>query len=233
MQAYYQAPGGNGAPPTYPYSSASGAAPFPMWAGQPMMPPYGAPPPFYGAMLPPGANPYAGYGMNPGSMPQETSADGARGPHSVGGMDIENKMMHSGGMAAPKMPGAMGLTNDLVARGSSADISGGTGPSGEQDPQNNAQWKDEKEVKKQRRKQSNRESARRSRLRKQAECEELSSKVEVLCTENSALQAELTKLKEQCTSLTESNAALQTRLQELKRKSPTEQGPPTTPVNGS
>lgn len=204
-----------------------------MWAGQPMMPPYGAPPPFYGAMLPPGANPYAGYGMNPGSMPQETSADAARGQHSVAGMDIENKMMHSGGMAAPKMPGAMGLTNDLVARGSSADISGGTGPSGEQDLQNNVQRKDEKEVKKQRRKQSNRESARRSRLRKQAECEELSSKVEVLCTENSALQAELTKLKEQCTSLTESNAALQTRLQELKRKSQIEERPPATPVNGS
>lgn len=205
-----------------------------MWAGQPMMPPYGAPPPFYGAMLPPGANPYAGYGMNPGSMPPETNAEkSTRGPQHLGAMDMENKMMQGEGMVPPKMPGAMGHTNDLMARGSSADMSGGTGPSGEQDPQNIAQWKDDKEVKKQRRKQSNRESARRSRLRKQAECEELSGKVEVLCTENSALQAELTKLKEQCTSLTQSNAALQSRLQDLKRKPLIQEGSPTAPEDGS
>ena len=39
---------------------------------------------------------------------------------------------------------------------------------------------DEREVKKMRRKQSNRESARRSRLRKQAECEQLGRQVKDL-----------------------------------------------------
>ena len=55
---------------------------------------------------------------------------------------------------------------------------------------------DERELKRQRRKQSNRESARRSRLRKQAECEELGGRVDALSTENVTLRAELDRLKE-------------------------------------
>ena len=43
---------------------------------------------------------------------------------------------------------------------------------------------DERELKRQRRKQSNRESARRSRLRKQAECEDLGKRVDKLQDEN-------------------------------------------------
>ena len=53
---------------------------------------------------------------------------------------------------------------------------------------------DERELKRQRRKQSNRESARRSRLRKQAECEELGGRVDALSTENITLRAELDRL---------------------------------------
>lgn len=47
---------------------------------------------------------------------------------------------------------------------------------------------DDREVKRLRRKQSNRESARRSRLRKQAECESLSGKVEDLLADNVRLR---------------------------------------------
>ncbi len=43
-------------------------------------------------------------------------------------------------------------------------------------------------MKRQRRKQSNRESARRSRLRKQAECEDLGVKVSTLDMENKSLK---------------------------------------------
>ncbi|KAK9678238.1 hypothetical protein RND81_11G198300 [Saponaria officinalis] len=73
---------------------------------------------------------------------------------------------------------------------------------------------DERELKKQKRKQSNRESARRSRLRKQAECEELQRKVECLNSENSALKDELRNLAEECMKLTAENQTIQA---ELKR----------------
>lgn len=56
---------------------------------------------------------------------------------------------------------------------------------------------DEREVKRQRRKQSNRESARRSRLRKQAECETLSQKVDALVDENARLRTLNRHLQEQ------------------------------------
>ena len=47
---------------------------------------------------------------------------------------------------------------------------------------------DDREQKRMKRKQSNRESARRSRLRKQAECENLSGKVEELMHDNARLR---------------------------------------------
>lgn len=71
---------------------------------------------------------------------------------------------------------------------------------------------DDRELKKQRRKQSNRESARRSRLRKQAENEELSTKMEKLVEENVGLKAELAKVKAECSRLEAGNAALQEQL---------------------
>ena len=72
---------------------------------------------------------------------------------------------------------------------------------------------DERELKRQRRKQSNRESARRSRLRKQAECEELGSRVGGLTEENEKLRGEVKRLLDQCTALSADNTALRKSVQ--------------------
>ncbi|CAN1237580.1 G-box-binding factor 3 [Linum grandiflorum] len=70
----------------------------------------------------------------------------------------------------------------------------------------------ERELKRERRKQSNRESARRSRLRKQAETEELARKVEALNDENMALKSEINQLKEKSDQLRVENATLVEKL---------------------
>ncbi|GMI86414.1 G-box binding factor 1 [Hibiscus trionum] len=75
------------------------------------------------------------------------------------------------------------------------------------------QWvQDERELKRQKRKQSNRESARRSRLRKQAECEELQARVESLANENHNLREELKKLSDECEKLTSENSSIKDEL---------------------
>ncbi|RDY03328.1 Common plant regulatory factor 1, partial [Mucuna pruriens] len=66
----------------------------------------------------------------------------------------------------------------------------------------------ERELKRERRKQSNRESARRSRLRKQAEAEELGRKVESLNAENASLKSEINRLTEGSEKLRVENATL-------------------------
>lgn len=71
---------------------------------------------------------------------------------------------------------------------------------------------DERELKRQRRKQSNRESARRSRLRKQAECEELAQRVDVLKEENVALRAEVDQIRKEYEQLLAQNTSLKERL---------------------
>ncbi|XP_026403951.1 common plant regulatory factor 1-like isoform X4 [Papaver somniferum] len=78
---------------------------------------------------------------------------------------------------------------------------------------------DDHELKKQRRKQSNRESARRSRLRKQAESEELTLKVESLNVENMALKSEMRRLAEDSEKLRLENTSL---MEKLKNKQATE-----------
>ncbi|OVA02853.1 Basic-leucine zipper domain [Macleaya cordata] len=78
---------------------------------------------------------------------------------------------------------------------------------------------DERELKRQRRKQSNRESARRSRLRKQAECEELAQRVEVLKEENSTLKSEVSRIRSEYEQLLTQNSSLKERLGEIPRGS--------------
>jgi len=73
------------------------------------------------------------------------------------------------------------------------------------------QW-DERELKKQKRKLSNRESPRRSRLRKQAECEELGQRAEALKSENSALRIELDRIKKEYEELLSKNTSLKAKL---------------------
>lgn len=70
----------------------------------------------------------------------------------------------------------------------------------------------ERELKRERRKQSNRESARRSRLRKQAEAEELAKKVDSLAAENVALKSEISRLTENSDKLRLENTTLMGRL---------------------
>ncbi|KAG8051081.1 hypothetical protein GUJ93_ZPchr0009g1674 [Zizania palustris] len=75
------------------------------------------------------------------------------------------------------------------------------------------QWmQDERELKRQKRKQSNRESARRSRLRKQAECEELAQRAEVLKQENASLRDEVNRIREEYDELLSKNSSLKEKL---------------------
>ncbi|KAI4377989.1 hypothetical protein MLD38_015535 [Melastoma candidum] len=72
---------------------------------------------------------------------------------------------------------------------------------------------DDREVKRQRRKQSNRESARRSRLRKQAECDELAQQAEVLKEENASLRAEVSRIRGEYEQLLAEHVSLKERLE--------------------
>ncbi|KAK3024244.1 hypothetical protein RJ639_043620 [Escallonia herrerae] len=77
---------------------------------------------------------------------------------------------------------------------------------------NEAWLQNERELKRERRKQSNRESARRSRLRKQAEAEELAIKVESLTAENMTLKSEINCVAENSRKLKLENATLMEKL---------------------
>lgn len=70
----------------------------------------------------------------------------------------------------------------------------------------------ERELKREKRKQSNRESARRSRLRKQAEAEELAIRVQSLTNENLTLKSEINKLAENSKKLKLENTAIMDKL---------------------
>lgn len=74
----------------------------------------------------------------------------------------------------------------------------------------------ERELKRERRKQSNRESARRSRLRKQAETEELAIKVESLTAENTTLKSEINRLADSSAKLKLENTSLLEKLKDAQ-----------------
>lgn len=81
---------------------------------------------------------------------------------------------------------------------------------------NEAWTQNERELKREKRKQSNRESARRSRLRKQAETEELAKRVQSLTAENVNLKSEINKLAENSEKLKIENLTLMERLKREK-----------------
>nr|AGT17125.1 G-box binding factor [Saccharum hybrid cultivar R570] len=80
--------------------------------------------------------------------------------------------------------------------------------------------KDERELKREKRKQSNRESARRSRLRKQAETQELATQVESLTAENTSLRTEIGRLTESSEKLRLENSALMVKLKDTAAPTP-------------
>ncbi|NP_001131383.1 bZIP transcription factor 1-D isoform X1 [Zea mays] len=81
------------------------------------------------------------------------------------------------------------------------------------------QWiQDERELKRQKRKQSNRESARRSRLRKQAECEELAQRADVLKQENASLRDEVNRIRKEYEELLSKNNSLKEKLEGKQHK---------------
>lgn len=105
----------------------------------------------------------------------------------------------------PKTTLALKEPSDLNAKSSQTNLSQASMPSDN--------WlQNERELKRERRKQSNRESARRSRLRKQAEAEDLSAKVQILTAENMTLKSERNKLVETSERLRLENAKLMEKL---------------------
>jgi len=81
---------------------------------------------------------------------------------------------------------------------------------------------DEREVKRQRRKQSNRESARRSRLRKQAECEDLGKKVNALTRENMLMRNDFKDIHNKFQALVDDNKQMREQVISLGGAPPPE-----------
>ncbi|CAI9785032.1 unnamed protein product [Fraxinus pennsylvanica] len=112
------------------------------------------------------------------------------------------------GAATPStIPAMHGKVPSLVA--------GGMVTTGSRENVQSQIWiQDERDLKRQRRKQSNRESARRSRLRKQAECDELAQRAAALNEENTSLRAEVARIRSQYEQLCAENASLKEKLGE-------------------
>ncbi|XVF13688.1 hypothetical protein REPUB_Repub08aG0229500 [Reevesia pubescens] len=98
----------------------------------------------------------------------------------------------------------------------STPVAGGIATPASRDSVQSQLWlQDERELKRQRRKQSNRESARRSRLRKQAECDELAQRADALKEENANLRSEVSRIKSEYEQLLAENTSLKERLGEI------------------
>ncbi|XP_023757890.1 common plant regulatory factor 1 isoform X2 [Lactuca sativa] len=119
-----------------------------------------------------------------------------------------SKMMTGVGILSPNPVSALNLKN---FPNTAADI---TSPIVTLMP-NEALFQNDRELKREKRKQSNRESARRSRLRKQAEAEELAVKVEALNSENLSLRSEINRLTDNSEKLKLQNAELMEKLKEV------------------
>ncbi|XP_057869022.1 bZIP transcription factor 16 isoform X4 [Cryptomeria japonica] len=146
-----------------------------------------------------------------GDSGSDGSSEGSEEGNSLNGLDTGRKrnlepLIMNGSVAPVKgRRGTAAITSTIVPTNTQL-IPGRDGLPSEL-------WvQDERELKRQRRKQSNRESARRSRLRKQAECEELTAKVDILSAENMALRNELAHVEEERKKLASSNGLLREQL---------------------
>ncbi|KAL0671252.1 hypothetical protein Bca4012_033956 [Brassica carinata] len=169
---------------------------------QHVMPPYGTPPHPYVTMYPPGGM----YGHP--SVPQGDTSEGDATKQS----EVKEKL------PIKRSRGSLGSLNMITGKNSGASANGAYSKSGESASDGSSEGSDantqnhlESCLSRQRRKQSNRESARRSRLRKQAECDELAQRAEVLNEENASLREEINKLRSQCEELTSENTSLNSR----------------------
>ncbi|CAK9139331.1 unnamed protein product [Ilex paraguariensis] len=127
-------------------------------------------------------------------------------PASAVGKEMDTKF-------SPSMSMSLELRNPHSANGK-------TSPTGVPQPcpiiPNEPWLQNERELKRERRKQSNRESARRSRLRKQAEAEELAIKVDSLTAENMTLKSEVHRLTENSDKLKLENTKLMEKLKNVQ-----------------
>ncbi|XP_038688044.1 bZIP transcription factor 16-like [Tripterygium wilfordii] len=137
------------------------------------------------------------------------SAAGAPGAVSGPATNLNIGMDYWGAPTSSAIPAMRGKV-------SSTPVAGGTVAAGSRDIVQSQPWlQDERELKRQRRKQSNRESARRSRLRKQAECDELAQRAEALKEENASLRSEVNQIRSEYDQLLAENASLKERIGEL------------------
>ncbi|KAI4364752.1 hypothetical protein MLD38_020806 [Melastoma candidum] len=131
------------------------------------------------------------------------TAGGVPGPTT----NLNIGMDYWGTPAAPVVPAIQGKVP-------AAPVAAGMASAANRDSMQSHMWlQDDREVKRQRRKQSNRESARRSRLRKQAECDELAQRAEVLKEENASLRAEVSRIRGEYEQLLAEHVSLKESLE--------------------
>ncbi|CAG7907914.1 unnamed protein product [Brassica rapa] len=142
------------------------------------------------------------------------SGGSANGPRdgSVGSQTVPVMPMTAAGVPAPPTNLNIGMDYWGAPTSASTPVHGVVAPVSRDGGRSQPWLQDDREVKRRRRKQSNRESARRSRLRKQAECDELAQRAEVLNEENASLREEINKLRSQCEELTSENTSLKDQL---------------------
>uniref|UniRef100_M4E392 BZIP domain-containing protein n=1 Tax=Brassica campestris TaxID=3711 RepID=M4E392_BRACM len=144
----------------------------------------------------------------------ETASDSAQGPPRNGSNQPVNQIVPVTPVSATGVPAPPTNLNMGMDYWSGH---GTTVPGVVVDGSQSQTWvQDERELKRQRRKESNRESARRSRLRKQAECDELAQRADVLNGENASLRAEINKLRSQYEELVAENNALKNRFSTVR-----------------
>ncbi|KAJ9681286.1 hypothetical protein PVL29_020253 [Vitis rotundifolia] len=159
-----------------------------------------------------GTPPVGGDGKTETQATSAPSAEGNAGSDKMLGVAVPPTSVTgklAGAVLSPRMSTALELRNP-------PSVNAKTSPSSIPQPgamvPSEAWMLNERELKRERRKQSNRESARRSRLRKQAETEELAMKVEGLTNENSVLKSEINRLRENSEKLKLENATLMEKL---------------------